>query len=97
MKRFHCGTTSQARQASGTKRSDSKLTIADFARDVLRDADNGGMHFREVADKAVKLGFHGRKGSGGKNDPAIVLGDHEAVPDGIRRPRGRKVQTQMTS
>ncbi len=43
-----------------------KLTIADFARDVLRDSDNGGMHFREVADQAVKLGFRGRKGSGAK-------------------------------
>ena len=43
--------------------STGKPTIADFARDVLKSGGNEGMHFRQVADQAVKLGFRGRRGS----------------------------------
>jgi hypothetical protein len=45
------------------RKAKSKGKIIDFAQDVLRGAGEQGMHFREVADAAVKLGFKGRKGS----------------------------------
>jgi hypothetical protein len=41
-------------------------TITEHAREILATAGSGGMHFKDVATKALSHGYQGRKGTSEK-------------------------------